>query len=159
MENFEREKFNIEETNIQNNKLIQDSELTKEKKEILLKQAEKEAQERIRKELKELQKESGDEFLKILNIDVIEPSALMVVNELVEKGENLLSEKVIDAARKFYFENNDLLKGDGIYSYYDPVKPESEIEFLKTEIANHPEVFYTPEILKSDTDEDFKMAA
>ncbi|MEK7635502.1 MAG: hypothetical protein AAB405_00195 [Patescibacteria group bacterium] len=153
MENLEREKFNIEEAE------IKDNELSKEEKEILLEQAEKEAQERIRQELKELQKESNDEFLKILNIDIIEPSALMVINELVKRNENLLSEKVMDAARKFYFENNELLKGTGVYGYYDPVKPEDEAEFLKAEIANHPEVFYTPEILKSDTDEDFKMAA
>lgn len=153
MENLEKEKFDIEETK------IQDSELSKERKDVLLNQAEKEARERIRKELKELQKESSDEFLKVLNIDTIEPSALMIINELVKRNENLLSEKVMEAARKFYFENNELLKGTGVYVYYDPVKPENEIEFLKTEIANHPEVFYTPEILKSDTNEDFKIAA
>lgn len=153
MENLEREKFDIEEVE------IKDNELSKEEKEKLLKQAEKEAQERIRKELKELQKESNDEFFKVLNIDAIEPSSLMVINELVKRNENLLSEKVMEAARRFYFENNELLKGTGIYGYYDPVKPENEIEFLKKEIANHPEVFYTPKILKSDTDEDFKMAA
>lgn len=150
---MEKEKFNIEETN------IQDNALSKKEKKILLKQAEKEAQERIRQELKALQKESSDEFFKVLNIDAIESSALMVVNELVKRGENLLSEKVIDAARKFYFKNNELLEGTGIYSYYDSVRPENEIEFLKTEIANHPEVFYTPEILKENTDEDLKMAA
>lgn len=153
MEKLENEKFNIKEIN------IQDIELSQEEKERLLKQAEKEAQERIRDELKALQKESEDEFFKILNIDITEPSALMVINELVKRGDNLLSEKVMDAARKFYFENNELLKGTGIYSYYNPVKPENEIEFLKKEIAKHPEVFYTPEILKDDTDEDFKMAA
>lgn len=150
MENLEREKFNIKEHKIQN------SELSEKNKKVLLNQAEMEARERIKKELKELQKKSSDEFLKVLNIDIIEPSALMVINELIKRGESLLSEKVMDVARKFYFENNDLLKGK---DYYDPVKPENEIEFLRTEIANHPEVFYTSEILKSDIDEDLKIAA
>jgi len=131
-------------------------EIQKEKGADLSDQAVIEVQESIRQELREAQEQSDDESFKKINVDILKPASLMVLNELVKLDDpfpkKLLMKEEIRAAQEspFYADQRTYENPKERQEYLDEFL-ELHANDLKDIIAADPNSYYTEDLMPSDT--------